>query len=203
MICLYCEDISKRSDYQHFYRDHGILTDAPPTADFIQRTNSDTVVAALFIGDFDYFLTEQIRKDIPVFIAGSCTRKNDYLSGDCFVFPLYDDPALISSLTAICGDENEFSYRNLLFSHKGKTYYLGYEFDLTPTERSVVGYLVKNSDRFVSAEEILRYCIGDEYRRRGNVSQHISQINKKSVESGGRPMIETDLAGNYHLCKYF
>lgn len=225
MICLFCEDVTARAAYQHYYRNRGILIESPPPMDFIQRTEDEDVDAVLFVGKYDRNLATQIPERVAVFaVCEGASEKMEQnatgnitgdvtgdvtgnaigdVTGDIIFYKSYDDPGLLKALLNISGNYNRYSYRNLLYSNDEKVYFLGYEFDLTPTERAILGYFVRNSQREVGAEELLKFCVGDEYRKRTNVSQHISRINLKAMAAGGRQMIESSNAGSYRLRKYF
>jgi DNA-binding winged helix-turn-helix (wHTH) protein len=89
-----------------------------------------------------------------------------------------------------------------LFCKLGRVLFLGYELKLTAAQRSVLRYLVLNSDRQVSCDELLEICLGDAHKKRASVSKLVSAINAKAYDIGGRRMICSPERGFYRIEKY-
>lgn len=199
MICLYCDDVTSRSEYQHYFRDHGITVNAPPPAMFLQIANTAECRGAIFIGEYDPSVLASLRRSLPVFAIGQ---------GDdpgIVYFASYDDPALIDALDLLSKNLFPFRCDHIIYCGEEKddpVFIVGYPISLTSTEKTFLAYLVSNKDRDVSGEELLVFCVGDVHRSTGNVSQHISSINKKTEQITGRTLIISDKNGNYKLNPY-
>lgn len=199
MICLYCDDLTLRSKYQHYFRDHGIAVNAPPPALFLQTANTRECIGAVFIGEYDPSVIASLRRSLAVFVVG---HGND--SGIVY-FASYDDPALIDALDLLSKNLYPFRYDHIIYCGEEKdepVFIVGYPVSLTPTEKAFLAYLVANKEREVSGEELLEFCVGDVHRRTGNVPQHISSINKKAAQITGRMLIISDKNGKYKINPY-
>ena len=72
-----------------------------------------------------------------------------------------------------------------LDEESGIYFYLGYPLKLTGTERAIIEVLIKSESEYVSAAMLE----GEISSSRGSIGVHISSINAKAVEIGGRNLI--------------
>ncbi len=196
MIILYCYDIDERQRVHNYFRDLGVMTEAVPPAEIRIRSYSADAEAMLIVGTTPPGFIISLNPELPLFTVGR------HQLGDSFHFRDYKDPKLFEMLSAFSSDEPFFTYNDVLFGKLGKVLLLGYDLGLTPTERSILSLLVSESGRLVSAEEILEKCIGDVHGKRSAVSSHISHINKKAMNIGGRRIISSPSSGYYKIKKY-
>lgn len=196
MLRLYCEDISVRIHYQHYFRDRGVPVEAPSPAEFISACGKADTKAILIIGHCPPQISVQLRYELPVFSVGGQPVANsiEYNSAE--------NPVLMQSVLHLTGNIGRYNYRDTLISDDDGMFYLGYTFALTKTEQAIVAYLVYKADLEVSTDEILSVCVGDAHRHRSNVKQNISNINKKSRIAGGRSLIGACTNGMYRINRY-
>ena len=196
MIILYCNDISKRTEVHNYFRDRGLLIEASVPRDFHIKSFAAYAEALLIVGEVAPGFVATLNPRLPLFNVGR------YQLADAFHFREYDDPELLRMLSAFSPQEPFFSYNDVLFGKLGKVLFLGYDMKLSATQRSVLCYLVLNSDRQISCEEILEVCLGDSYKQRSSVSKIVSTINSKAYQIGGRRMICSHERGYYRIEKY-
>ena len=196
MIVLYCNDIDKRIEVHNYFRDRGLLIEASVPRDFHIRSFAADAEALLIVGEVPPGYIETLNPEIPLFNVGR------YQLGNAFHFRDHKDPRLLEMISAFSSSEPFFSYNDVLFGKLGRVLFLGYDMKLTPSERSILHFLIVNSDRSVSIEEILEICIGDAYKKRSSVSKIISLINSKAHDIGGRRMICSPSKGCYQIEKY-
>ncbi len=196
MIILYCYDIGVRQKVHNYFRDLGLTIEASPPGEFRIRSLAADVEALLIVGDTPAGYISSLDLRLPVFNVGR------YQLGNSFHFREYTDPALLRMLSAFSSSDPFFSYNDILFGKVGAVLFLGYDMKLTPTERAMLHLLVTNSDRDVHADELRGVCIGDSYAESNTVSKHISRINRKAVNIGGRKMIFSPAKGYYRIKKY-
>lgn len=196
MILLYCYDIDERQAVHNYFRDRGLTVEAVFPAEIGIRSYAADAEALLIVGNTRPGFILSLNPELPLFTVGR------YQLGDSFHFRNYNDPKLLEMLSAFSSEDPFFSYNDVLFGKLGKVLLLGYDLGLTPTERSLLTLLVSDADRSVSAEEILEKCIGDIHGKRSAVSAHISHINKKAMNIGGRRLISSPSSGYYRIKKY-
>ena len=196
MILLYCEDIDRRTRIHNYFRDLSILVDAAPLGEYSARSFAPEVEALLIVGPAPHGLIAHVNMDLPLISVGQ------YQLGDSFHFRDESSEQLIELLRSYSGGEFAFAYNDVLFGCCGSVRFLGYPLSLTPTERAILYYLVKNCDRVVSFAEMNEICIGDAHRKPASLIKHISDINQKARAIGGRNMIYSPLSGYYKIKKY-
>lgn len=196
MIIFYCYDVAERQTIHNYFRDRGLTLEAVPPAEVGIRSYAADAEAVLIVGNTPPGLILSLNPELPMFTVGR------YQLGNSFHFRDYEDPKLYEMLSAYSSDEAFFSYNEVLFGKLGKVLFLGYDLSLTPTERSILSLLVAEAERSVPAEEIIEKCIGDVHGKKSAVSAHISRINKKAMNIGGRRLISSPSSGYYKIKKY-
>ncbi len=196
MIILYCYDIDERQRVHNYFRDRGLTVEATPPGEYRIRSFAADVEALLIIGETPPGYVSSLNPHLPIFNVGR------YQLGDAFHFREYTDPQLFEMLGSFSSADPFFSYNDILFGKADAVLFLGYDIKLTPTERAMLRLLVTNADRAVHVEELLGACIGDLYVGNNTVSKHISQINRKAMNIGGRKMIFSPAKGYYKIRKY-
>lgn len=196
MIILYCYDIVERQKVHNYFRDRGLAVEASPPGEFRVRSFAADVEALLMIGDVPPGYISTLDPSLPIFTVGR------YQLGNSFHFREYTDPRLLQMLSGFSSSDPFFSYNDILFGKVGAVLFLGYDMKLTPTERAILHLLITNADRNVHIDELRGACIGDSYAGNNTVSKHISQINRKAMNIGGRKMIFSPAQGYYRVKKY-
>jgi DNA-binding response OmpR family regulator len=172
------------------------MIEASVPRDFHIKSFAAYAEALLIVGEVAPGFVATLNPDLPLFNVGR------YQLADAFHFIDYKDPRLFEMLWAFSPQEPFFSYNDVLFCKLGRVLFLGYELKLTAAQRSVLRYLVLNSDRQVSCEELLEICLGDAHKKRTSVSKLVSAINAKAYDIGGRRMICSPERGFYRIEKY-
>ncbi len=196
MILLYCYDIEERRMLHNYFRDKGVLIEATPPGEYHSRSYAASTEALLICGNTPPGFVSMLNPHVP--IISVCK----YPLGDSFNFREYTDPNLLELLMSFSGGDPYFEYNEVLFAKKNEILFLGYELKLTSTERAILYFLVSEKDRDVAIEEITEACLGDTHMKEANVSKHISQINRKAKEIGGRTMIFSPKPHYYRIRKY-
>lgn len=196
MIAFYCYDVGERQTVHNYFRDRGVTLESVPPAEIGIRSYAADAEAMLIVGNTPPGFILLLNPELTLFTVGR------YQLGNSFHFRDYRDPDLLEMLSAFSSDEAYFSYNDVLFGKLGKVLLLGYDLGLTPTERSILSLLVSEAERSVPTEEIIEKCIGDVHGKRSSVSTHISHINKKAMNIGGRRLISSPSSGYYKMKKY-
>ena len=196
MILLYCYDIDERRVLHNYFRDRGVILEATPPGEYRLRSYASSTAALLISGNTPPGLVAELNPHIPIISIGK------YSLGDSINFRDHTDPNLLELLLGYSGGEPGFDYNDVLFAVKDKILYLGYELKLTSTERAILHYLVQVSGRDVAIDEITEACLGDTHLKDSNAAKHISQINRKAKEIGGRNMIFSPAPHFYRIKKY-
>lgn len=196
MILLYCYDIDERQRVHNYFRARGLLTEAVAPSELEARSFSSDADAILIVGKAPQGLISRIDPELPIFTVG-----DDQLEASFHFFDLHA-PGLLEMLTAFSSAEAYFSCNDVLFGKQDGVFLLGYDLRLTPTERALLTLLACEYQSSVSTDELVSACLGDCYADRGSISAHISQINKKAINIGGRSLIEASANGFYRIKKY-
>ncbi len=196
MILLYCDDVSKRKSVHNYFRDKGVLIEAVPLNEFAVRSYAYDASALLIIGDVPPGFSAFLCAEVPLISVSK------YPIGDSIHFRDYDSAELLDLLLSFSDTAECFEYNKVLKATPRGVTFLGYNFSLTPTERSILAFLVSRSDESVTFEEIGEVCLGDIHSKLATVSKHISAINKKSQRIGGRNMIVSPVGKCYAINKY-
>ncbi len=196
MILFYCSDIEERRKIHGYFRDKGIFIEAVPLSEFEAATYRMDATAVLLAGNVPPGFMTSFDPSIPVITVGR------YQIGHSVWFRDYSDIALFDMLKELSGVDDCYEYNDILFAKGDKIIYLGYPLRLTPSERALLAFLVKNREYDVSARQLTDACLGDIHLHVSNVSKHISAINRKAELIGGRKMIISPLRGHYRINKY-
>ena len=148
----------------------GLATEAPPSGEFLSCANDQRTKVALVIGRYPVWLCACLRPKLPVFFVGDGVD----------AFAAHDDEELIALLCGIENNINLFTYGEALESSEDGVFYLGYPLELTPSELSIVAFLVSRGDDGATQEELMSVCVGDTHRKTSILAQHTAAINKKA-----------------------
>ena len=80
--------------------------------------------------------------------------------------------------------------------------YLGYIMPLSPVEYKVFMCIYESGDEFISSEHIMDKCFGTKGNQKGVVATHISNINSKAWEIGGRRLIISKYGIGYKITEH-
>lgn len=196
MILLYCDDVSKRRSIHNFFRDKGVMIEAVPLNEFAVRSYACDTSALLIVGEVPPGFSAFLGADVPLISVSK------YRIADSLHFREYDCPELLEILMSLSESAECFEYNGVLKATPHGVTFLGYEFNLTPTERSILAFLVMRAGDHVFCDEIGEVCLGDIHSKEGTVSKHISSINKKAQSFGGRNMIVSPKNKFYSINKY-
>lgn len=196
MILLYCYDIEQRRRLHSYFRDRGVMLEATPPGEYRLRSYAASTDALLIAGNTPPGFTANLNPSVPIVSIGR------YPLGESINFREHTDPDLLELLIGYSGGEPGFEYNDVLFAGKSEILFLGYELKLTSTERAILGFLVQECERNVAADEITEVCLGDTHLKESNIAKHISQINRKAREIGGRNMIYSPNPHFYRIKKY-
>jgi len=196
MILLYCDDVSQRRSVHNYFRDRGVMIEAVPLNEFAARSYACDSSALLIVGDVPPGFAAYLCADVPLI---SVSR---YPIGDSVHFREYVAPELLELLLSVSDTAECFEYNGVLKATPRGVTFLGYVFDLTPAERSILALLVSRAGDSVTFEEIGEVCLGDIHIKFATVSKHISSINKKVHSIGGRNMIVSPASKCYAINKY-
>ncbi len=196
MIFLYCFDIEYRSFLHGYFRDKGVRMEAVPPSDFRLRSYALGKNAILIAGKTPSGFICELNPEVDIITVGN------YPIGDSVNFREYSDPRLLELLLSYPDSDYAFDCNGILYSSGDEVIFLGYAMKLTPTERSILGFLVSQKERVVPVEEIAEVGMGDPHSKEATVAKHISAINKKAKTIGGRDMIYSPQDHHYRLKKY-
>lgn len=196
MILLYCDDVSKRRSVHNYFRDKGVMIEAVPLNEFAVRSYAYDASALLIVGDVPPGFSAFLCAEVPLISVSK------YPVGDSLHFRNYDSPELLDLLLSFSDSAECFEYNRVLKATPRGVTFLGYDFSLTPTERSILAFLVSREGESVTFDEIGEVCLGDIHSKLATVSNHISSINKKSQSIGGRNMIVSPASKCYAINKY-
>lgn len=196
MILLYCYDIDARRRLHGYFRDKGVMLEATPPGEYRLRSYAASTSALLIAGNSPPGFVAELNPDVPIISIGR------YPLGNSVNFRDYEDPELLELLISYSGGIPGFEYNDVLSARNNEVWFLGYELNLTTTERAVLRFLVQESGRDVAVEEITETCLGDTHLKESNIATHISQINRKAREIGGRNMIFSPSPHFYRIKKY-
>lgn len=196
MILLYCYDIEERRRLHGYFLDHGVMLEATPPGEYRLRSYAASTDALLIAGDTPPGFIAELNPYVQII---SIAR---YPLGDSINFRDYRDPDLLELLSSYSSGSPGFEYNDVLFARNNEVLFLGYELKLTTTERAILRFLVQESGRDVAVDEITESCLGDTHLKESNVATHISQINRKAREIGGRNMISSPSPHFYRIKKY-
>ena len=196
MILLYCDDVSKRRSVHNYFRDKGVMIEAVPLNEFAVRSYAYDVSAMLIIGDVPPGFSAFLCAEVPLISVSK------YPVGDSLHFRDYDSPELLDLLLSFSDSAECFEYNRVLKATPRGVTFLGYNFSLTRTERSILAFLVSRAGESVTFDEIGEVCLGDIHSKLATVSKHISSINKKAKSIGGRNMIVSPASRCYSINKY-
>ena len=196
MILLYCYDIEERRKLHSYFRDKGVCLEAVPPSDFRIRSYSLSADAIVIAGKVPCGFIFELNPNITLVTIGK------YSLGDSINFKDHTDSGLLNLLLSFPDADQTFDYNGILWGKGTDIYYLGYKFNLTKTEGSILSYLVSEKDREVSCEEIAQACIGDPHAKSSTITKHISSINGKAQKIGGRMIIYSPNDHYYKIKKY-
>lgn len=196
MILLYCDDVSKRRCVHNYFRDKGVMIEAAPLNEFAVRSYACNVSALLIVGDVPPGFSAFLCAEVPMI---SVSR---FPLGDSLHFRDYESSELLEILMSFSDSAECFEYNQVLKATPRGITFLGYGLNLTPTERSILAFLVSRAEECASFDEIGEVCLGDIHSKLATVSKHVSSINKKAQSIGGRNMIVSLAGGCYVINKY-
>lgn len=196
MILLYCDDIAKRISVHNYFRDKGVMIEAVPLNEFAVRSYANDASALLIVGDVPPGFSSFLCAEVPLISVSK------YPVGDSLHFRDYDSPELLAFLLSFSNSAECFEYNGVLKATPRGVIFLGYNFNLTNAERSILALLVSRAGESVTFDEIGEVCLGDIHSKLATVSKHISSINKKSQSIGGRNMIVSPESKCYAINKY-
>lgn len=196
MILLYCDDVFNRKNIHNYFRDKGVVIEATPLNEFAVRSYACNVSALLIVGNVPPGFSASLCSDVPLISVSK------YPIGDSLHFRDYDSPTLLDVLLSFSDSAECFDYNGVLKATPRGVTFLGYTFNVTPTERSILAFLVLREGDSVSCDEIGEVCLGDIHSKYTTISKHISSINQKAKSIGGRNMILSPENRFYSINKY-
>lgn len=196
MILLYCDDVTKRRVIHNYFRDKGVMIEAIPLNEFAVRSYACNASALLIVGDIPPGFSAFLCAEVPMISVSK------YPVGDSMHFRDYESPELLDLLLSFSDSAECFEYNGVLKATPRGVTFLGYSLNLTPTERSILAFLVSRVGENVTFDEIGEVCLGDIHSKSATVSKHISSINKKAQCIGGRNMIVSPASRCYAINKY-
>lgn len=196
MILLYCNDVERRRMVHNYFRDRGVMLEAVPLNEFVVRSYANDVSAILIVGEVPPGFSVSLCAEIPLISVSK------YRIGDSVHFRDHESAELLDLLLSFDDSAECFDYNGVLKATPRGVTFLGYDFKLTPAERSVLALLVLREGESVYYEEIGDACLGDIHSRFETISKHVSSINKKAQTIGGRVMILSQKDRFYSINKY-
>ncbi len=196
MILLYCNDIAKRREVHNYFRDRGVMLEAVPLNEFAVRSFAFDISALMIVGEVPPSFSATLCPEVPLISVSK------YQIGDSIHFRDHESSELLDILLSLSDSAECFEYNAILKATPRGVTFLGYDFKITPAERSILALLVSRAGKSVSFAEIGEICLGDIHSKQATVSKHISSINKKAQSIGGRNMILLPENGFYTINKY-
>lgn len=196
MILLYCNDVERRRMVHNYFRDRGVMLEAVPLNEFVVRSYANDVSAILIVGEVPPGFSVSLCAEIPLISVSK------YRIGDSVHFRDHESAELLDLLLSFDDSAECFDYNGVLKATPRGVTFLGYDFKLTPAERSVLALLVLRAGESVYYEDVGEACLGDIHSRFATISKHISSINKKAQSIGGRVMILSQKDRFYSINKY-
>lgn len=196
MILLYCDDVARRKAVHNYFRDKGVEIEAVPLNEFAVRSYACNISALLIVGNIPPGFSALLNANVPLISVSK------YPVADSIHFRDYESHELLDILMSLSGNAECFEYNGVLKATPRCITFLGYEFNLTPAERSILSLLVSRADADVSCDEIGNACLGDIHSKKSTVARHISSINQKAENIGGRAMIIAKSSGCYSINKF-
>ncbi|MGL4873395.1 MAG: response regulator transcription factor [Clostridium sp.] len=185
------------------------FTDFENILDEIKKRNVDLLLLDINLPYFDgYHICREIRKfsQVPIIMVTSRNSDMDELmsiniGADDFVTKPYNIQVLLARIERLLirsGMGNE--EKSNILEHRGMKLnlekcvitYNDNEIDLTKNEIKIVTYLMKNKEKIVSREDLMKYLWDSDYFVDDNtLSVNITRIRKKLSEVGLSNVIET------------
>ena len=132
MILLYCDDVAKRRSVHNYFRDKGVMIEAVPLNEFAVRSYAYDASAMLVIGDVPPGFSAFLCAEVPLISVSK------YPVGNSLHFRDYDSPELLDLLLSFSDFAECFEYNGVLKATPRGVKFLGYNFSLTPVERSIL-----------------------------------------------------------------
>ncbi|MGL5417438.1 MAG: response regulator transcription factor [Clostridium sp.] len=185
------------------------LTDFENILDEIKKKDVDLLLLDINLPYFDgYHICREIRKfsQMPIIMVTSRNSDMDELmsiniGADDFVTKPYNIQVLLARIERLLirsgmGKDEKNSvleHRGMeLNLEKGVITYNDNEIDLTKNEIKIITYLMKNKEKIVSREDLMKYLWDSDYFVDDNtLSVNITRIRKKLLEVGLSNVIET------------
>ena len=163
--------------------------------DLVRQHSPDVVILDLGLPDIDGLeVCEKLRAEssIPIVMLTARDREIDIVKGlnagaDDYVTKPFSHLQFLARLKAVLrrskGSAPESTYSDAHLSvdfDRRSVTVLGETVRLTPTEFSLLEHLLRNADRVVTHEELLRACWGEEYvDATGYIKTHIRTLREK------------------------
>ncbi len=196
MTLFYCSDILARKKIHNYFRSRGVELEAIALPELELAASGEDVNALLVCGEIPMWLLASLNSGICVIYIGKFA-----LSG-ALCFRDYTDSDLYALLLDLSGKSACFCYNGVLHFKEGKSLYLGYPLELTPTEYAVLYRLAENAESGAASKALTDICLGDFHLSADNISNYVSGINAKARIIGGRNLIEFSEGSRYKISKY-
>jgi len=167
VIKEYCE----AEDYECFEADNGITA-----LDLLKKNNYDLLVLDIMMPKMDGFeVLKQLNKEdrIPTIILSARSEEYDKLKGfdlgiDDYLTKPFSPKELIARIKAILNRTNTikdiYTLDTLELNYSSHTLKIdNKKIDITPKEFDILTYLIKNKEKAVSREQLLKKIWGYEY----------------------------------------
>ncbi|MGL5649725.1 MAG: response regulator transcription factor [Clostridium sp.] len=185
------------------------LTDFENILDEIKKKDVDLLLLDINLPYFDgYHICREIRKfsQMPIIMVTSRNSDMDELmsiniGADDFVTKPYNIQVLLARIERLlirsgmgkAEKSSVLEHRGMKLNlEKGVITYNDNEIDLTKNEIKIITYLMKNKEKIVSREDLMKYLWDSDYFVDDNtLSVNITRIRKKLLEVGLINIIET------------
>lgn len=167
VIKEYCE----AEDYECFEADNGITA-----LDLLKKNNYDLLVLDIMMPKMDGFeVLKQLNKEdrIPTIVLSARSEEYDKLKGfdlgiDDYLTKPFSPKELIARIKAILNRTNTikdiYTLDTLELNYSSHTLKIdNKKIDITPKEFDILTYLIKNKEKAVSREQLLKKIWGYEY----------------------------------------
>ncbi len=177
------------------------VADAAACLDFFKENKTDLILLDINLGtDSGFSLCKKIREniDVPILFISARNSDDDVLlalgiGGDDYISKPYSLNVLLAKVKAVLKRYLNKETKELTFGrftinfHLERVFCDGNDLGLKAMEYRLLSYLVRNSSRIISKEELFDRVWGDSITGDGTLNVHIRRLREKIEDDPNNP----------------
>lgn len=177
------------------------VADAAACLDFFKENKADLILLDINLGtDSGFSLCKKIREniDVPILFISARNSDDDVLlalgiGGDDYISKPYSLNILLAKVKAVLKRYQNKETKELTFGrftinfHLERVFCDGNDLGLKAMEYRLLSYLVRNSSRIISKEELFDRVWGDSITGDGTLNVHIRRLREKIEDDPNNP----------------